>query len=112
MVHLRNLMARHEINVGKYYLRRGAWVAAAARGQYVIEHYPQSMHSGDALAIMAESYHRLGQEKLAGDTRRVLELNHPEHGYLRGRWPAERGLWQRIWPFDDEGAPAEGASRS
>jgi outer membrane protein assembly factor BamD len=43
MVHLRNLMARHEINVGKYYLRRKAWVAAAARGQFALEHYPQSM---------------------------------------------------------------------
>jgi outer membrane protein assembly factor BamD len=103
MVHLRNLMARHEINVGKYYLRRGAWVAAAARGEYVIEHYPQSMHDGDALALMAESYKQLGQEKLADDARRVLKLNHPEHAYLSGDWPEKRSLLKRMWPFDDEG---------
>jgi outer membrane protein assembly factor BamD len=102
MVHLRNLMARHEINVGKFYLRRHAWVAAAARGQYVVEHYPQSMHDGDALAMMAESYRQLGQDKLAGDTRRVLELNHPDHAYLSGDWPEKRSLFQRIWPFDEE----------
>jgi outer membrane protein assembly factor BamD len=102
MVHLRNLMARHEINVGKYYLRRKAWVAAAARGQYVLEHYPQSMHSGDALAMMSESYRQLGQSSLASDTRRVLELNHPEHAYLSGDWPEDRSLFQKIWPFDDE----------
>lgn len=102
MVHLRNLMARHEINVGKYYLRRKAWVAAAARGQYVLEHYPQSMHSGDALAMMTESYRQLGQSTLASDTRRVLELNHPEHAYLSGDWPENRSLFQKIWPFDDE----------
>ena len=102
MVHLRNLMARHEINVGKYYLRRKAWVAASVRGQYVLEHYPQSMHSGDALAIMTESYRRLGQSSLASDTRRVLELNHPDHAYLDGDWPEKRSLLRKIWPFDDE----------
>ncbi len=102
MVHLRNLMARHEINVGKYYMRREAWVAAAARGQFVLEHYPQSMHDGDALAMMIESYRQLGQDKLAGDARRVLELNHPDHAYLRGDWPEERSLFKKMWPFDDE----------
>jgi outer membrane protein assembly factor BamD len=102
MVHLRNLMARHEINVGKYYLRRRAWVAAAARGQYVLEHYPQSMHDGDALALMVDSYSHLGQDKLASDARRVLQGNHPEHGYLNGNWPEESSLWQKVWPFDDE----------
>jgi len=103
MVHLRNLMARHEINVGKYYLRRRAWVAAAARGEYVLEHYPQSMHDGDALALMIESYDQLGQEKLATDARRVLELNHPDHAYLSGDWPEKRSLLKKMWPFDDEG---------
>ena len=102
MVHLRNLMARHEMNVGKYYLRRRAWVAAAARGKYVLEHYPQSMHTGDALAMMTESYRQLGQDKLAKDTLRVLELNHPQHAYLSGDWPEGRSLWRRVWPFDDE----------
>ena len=102
MVHLRNLMARHEINVGKYYLRRHAYIAAAARGQYTLEHFPQSMHDGDALALMAESYRQLGQDKLAADARRVLEQNHPDHGYLSGDWPEERSLWQKMWPFDDE----------
>ncbi|MBB5208989.1 outer membrane protein assembly factor BamD [Chiayiivirga flava] len=107
MVHLRNLMARHEINVATYYLRRGAWVAAANRGQYILEHYPQSMHDADALAVMTESYRRLGQDTLAADTRRVLELNHPEHPYLRGDWPEKRSLFKRLWPFDDEGDDAD-----
>ena len=31
-VTLRNLLARHELNVGLYYLRRDAFVAAANRG--------------------------------------------------------------------------------
>ena len=102
MVHLRNQMARHEVNVAKYYLRRGAWVAAANRGQYLIEHYPQSMYDGDALAVMAESYRNLGQTALAADTRRVLELNHPDHPYLRGDWPEKRSFLKKLWPFGDD----------
>ena len=102
MVHLRNQMARHEISVAKYYLRKRAWVAAANRGQYILEHYPQSMYVGDAMAVMSESYLRLGQDTLAADSRRVLQLNHPDHSYLRGDWPAERSMWQKLWPFGDD----------
>lgn len=102
MVHLRNLMARHEINVAKYYLRREAYVAAANRGKHLLEHYPQSMHDGDALAVMIESYHQLGQETLASDARRVLQQNHPDHPYLQGDWPEKRSLFKRLWPFDRE----------
>lgn len=101
MVYLRNQMARHEMNVARYYLRRGAWVAAAKRGQYVLEHYPQSGHVPDALAVMAESYTRLGQEDLAADARRVLQQNDPDHPWLRGDWPESGGFWKRLLPLGE-----------
>lgn len=102
MVYLRNRLARHEINVAQYYLRRKAWVAALKRGQYVIEVYPQSAHQSDALAIMAESYRRLGQESLADDALRVLTANDPAHPYLSGGWPRGGGWWRKLLPFGDE----------
>ena len=102
MVFLRNQMAQHEINIARYYLRRGAWVAAARRGQYVLEQYPESAHVPDALAAMAESYTRLGQDELAADARRVLELNHPDHPYLAGDWPQKRSLWKRLIPLGSD----------
>lgn len=103
MVHLRNLLARHEILVGKYYLRRGGYLAAVKRGQYVLELFSRSAHQGDALALMAEGYQRLGQDTLAKDARRVLEKNDPEHPYLSGEWEGT-GLswWRRILPFAGE----------
>ncbi|MBD8524177.1 outer membrane protein assembly factor BamD [Pseudomarimonas arenosa] len=101
MVYLRNRLARYEINVATYYLRRGAYVAAAQRGKYVLEVYPQSQHQGDALAVLSESYHQLGQEQLASDARRVLELNNPKHPYLSGDWPNERSWLRKLWPFGD-----------
>ncbi len=99
MVHLRNQMARHELNVAVFYLERRAWVAAANRGKNIIEEYPQSVYDADALAVMSEAYVRLGRETLASDARRVLELNYPAHPYLKGEWPSERSWWRKLTPF-------------
>jgi len=102
MIHLRNMMAAQEIGVGKYYLRRGAYVAAAKRGEFVLENYPQSGLQNDALALMAISYERLGQDALAKDARRVLELNAPQHPYLSGDWPEGRSWWRKLVPLAKE----------
>lgn len=102
MVYLRNQMARHEMTVARYYLRRGAYVAAAKRAQYLLETYPQAEQVPDALAVMSESYAQLGQEELAADARRVLEQNAPDHPYLRGEWPNRRSLWRRLIPLGSD----------
>ena len=100
MVFLRNALARHEILIARYYLRRGAFVAAVNRSKHVLENYQQAPDSGDALAIMIQSYQQLGEEELAEDTRRVLEANFPEHPFLQGE-PAVRPkpVWRRLVPF-------------
>jgi len=77
MVHLKNYLAKHEMFVADYYMRRGAWVAAANRARYVIETFPQTGSVPRALAVMAEAYDRLGLDDLAAEARRVLELNTP-----------------------------------
>lgn len=101
MIFLRNLLAQHEINVGLYYLRRDAYVAAANRGKYILQTYPQSAYDGDAVALMAAAYTGLGQEDLAADARKVLEQNYPDHDYLDGgKWPKGDGFFSRINPFD------------
>jgi outer membrane protein assembly factor BamD len=103
MIFLRNLLARHELNVGFYYLRHDAYVAAANRGKYILNAYPQSQYEGDAVALMERSYRALGQELLATDARRVLELNYPNHESLTDeKWP-EEGFFSRfdaLNPFD------------
>lgn len=102
MVYLRNQLARHERNVGLYYYRRGAYVAAANRGKYLLENYPQSEYQGDAIALMAASYTALGQKQLADDATAVLKLNDPQHPYLAGEWPEKRGVLRRLNPFKGE----------
>ncbi len=99
MVFLRNEFARFELNAGLYYLGRSAWVAAADRGIFLLETYPQSEYQNDAVALLAESYTRMGNTALATDARRVLQQNDPQHPWLQGNWPKGAGLINRLNPF-------------
>lgn len=96
MVFLRNIMAAYEVQVGEYYQRRKAWVAALNRARYVIENYPGAPATIDALKLMARSYEELNMPELAVDTRRVLEHNYAD---LMDDDKRE-GLLSRLWPFD------------
>lgn len=106
MIHLRNSMAQSELNVANFYFRRNAFVAAQGRARTIIENYQETPQAADALAIMAESYKRLGQDKLSKDTTRVLEMNYPDHPYLHGDWPARGNRWWQLVPFIGEGRAA------
>jgi len=82
MVYLRNLMAAAEINVARYYIYRGAYIAAANRGRYVFENFQQTPSVADGLAIMVEAYLNLGLNELADESLQVLVSNHPDHPTL------------------------------
>jgi outer membrane protein assembly factor BamD len=95
MVHLRNLLARHEINVANYYFRRGAWLAAANRGRYVVENFQRTPAVADGLAVMAQGYILLGKNDLARDSIEVLAMNYPEHPSLD-----ENGEFVSVYTLD------------
>ena len=82
MVHLRNLLARHEILVANYYFRRGAYLAATNRGRYVVENFQRTPAVADGLAVMAQGYILLGMNDLAEDAIDVLKLNYPDYPAL------------------------------
>jgi outer membrane protein assembly factor BamD len=84
MLFLHNKLAAYEINVADYYRRRGAYVAAVNRAQYVLENYARTPSVPDALAIMAKAYVKLELPDLAADSFRVLELNYPNSPHLPG----------------------------
>ncbi len=77
MIYLRNRLAQYEIHVARYYMERKAYLAAANRAKYVIEHFPKSSANADALAIMVSAYDILGLKTLAEKSRRTLLLNFP-----------------------------------
>ncbi len=72
-----NSLAEGEVSVARYYLRRGAYVAAANRAQQAVKEYRQSPAIEEALAIMVKSYTKLGLTDLADDAQRVLKQSFP-----------------------------------
>ncbi|EPC00007.1 competence protein ComL [Litchfieldella anticariensis FP35 = DSM 16096] len=85
IVYLRNLLAEHELHVADFYLRKGAYLAAVERGRWVIEHYPQSSATRDALAVMVEGYLGLDMRDRAREVLTTLIENDPDNARLNGR---------------------------
>ncbi|MGM0785630.1 MAG: outer membrane protein assembly factor BamD [Pseudomonadota bacterium] len=85
IVYLRNVLARHELHVADFYLRKGAFLAAVERGRWVVEKFPESEATRDALAVMVEGYLGLDMRDRAREVLDVLIDNAPRHERLRGR---------------------------
>ena len=82
MRYLVNGLAKSEIHIASFYYEQGAYSAAVARAQTVLDTYPDSTSNEDALVILLKSYEQLGAESAANDVRRLLELNFPENPVL------------------------------
>lgn len=78
MVYLRELLAKHEMHVVDYYIRRGAYLSAANRGSYILKYYEHTSVIPRALASMVCSYRKLGMTQLADDALETLRLNYPD----------------------------------
>lgn len=75
-------LARYEVSVADYYLRRSAYVAAVNRTKHVIENYQRTPAIEDALGVQAKAYKLMGLNDLLTDTLRVLRMNYPNSRYL------------------------------
>src|SRR5690606_273269 len=108
MLVLRNVFARHEMDIALYYMRRGAWLSAISRAKYILETYPQSDYQYDAVAALAESYRNLGQQQLADDAGRVRGLRDAREPSLSGdRLKCRWGI-RKLRPLAGERAPTTG----
>lgn len=88
--------AGNEMAIARYYLNRGAYVAASNRAQNVVQHYQNTPFTEEALAILVTSYDKLGQTQLSQDTQRVLLTNFPESQFAEG-WKGNDIPWWRYW---------------
>ena len=75
---LKNALGQSEANVAKYYMKRKAYLAAFNRADYTIQHHQGTPAIIDALKIKYCASKALGKTKLAGDAKRVLQLNFPQ----------------------------------
>lgn len=79
MTYLRNLLARHEINVANFYMDYKAYTAAINRGQYVLENFQKSPAIPDALAILIKANQQLALNEQAANYLTILKQNYPEY---------------------------------
>lgn len=93
MIYLRNRLAEYEVAVGRYYMRRGAYVGALARAKYVIETYDGAPSVREALEIMTRAYRELEMIELAAQTERIYKENFPDTADR----VAQKDHWW--WPF-------------
>lgn len=97
MNYLVNALASHEIHVARYYMRRGAYVAAANRAQFALKNYPRAPANEEGLVILVAAYDKLGLNDLRDDAERVMKKNFPDSRYLKGDVRSSGGSWWRIW---------------
>ena len=104
MNHIVNSLAAGEVHVARYYLRRGAYLAAANRAQQAVKEYNQSPAVEEGLFIMAQAYDKLGLVPLRDDTLRVLRQSFPNSEFLGGEvasgaQPSTQGKkpWWQLW---------------
>ena len=82
MIYLRNLLAGYEINVGRYYIKREAYIAALNRGRFVVENFQQTPAVADGLSLIIQASLGLGLIDAADNSLKVLLLNYPNHSTI------------------------------
>ena len=90
MKYLVNALASHEVHVARYYMKRGAYVAAANRAQYAVQNYPQAPAIEEALFVMVKAYDALGMTDLRDDADRVMRKNFPNSPYFKRQGRSQR----------------------
>lgn len=83
MRYLKQQLARYEVAVAQYYVKRQAFVAAANRGKYVLENFADTPAAEQALEVMVTAYGQLGLEELKQNAEQVLANNFPDNPMVR-----------------------------
>jgi outer membrane protein assembly factor BamD len=98
----RDQLAAKEMNVGRYYLKRGEYVGAIGRFRTVVETYQTTNHVPEALHRLVESYYGLGLDPEAQAAASVLGYNYPESDWYRDsyRLLKAHGLQPNLKPGD------------
>jgi outer membrane protein assembly factor BamD len=100
MRYLVNALASHEVHVARYYMKRGAYVAAANRAQTALQNYPQAPATEEAIFIMVKAYDAMGMDELRDGADRVMRTNFPSSRYLTPGGVRRDVPWWKLWDPD------------
>lgn len=96
MVYLRDIFAKHELNVANFYMRQKDYVAASNRAGYIVQHLQGATEVKDALIILIQANTALGLTKPVEDAKRVLELNYP-NVLTKQEQKSKQKAWYQLW---------------
>ncbi|MEI6893890.1 MAG: outer membrane protein assembly factor BamD [Colwellia sp.] len=82
MISIKSRLAKYELAVAKYYIKREAYASAANRGRYIIEYFSPSAEVEQALEVMIESYDKLKLADLKANAMQVLAANYPNNSLV------------------------------
>jgi len=82
MISIKSRLAKYELSVAHFYMKREAWASAANRGKYIVEYFSPSEEVEQALEVMIECYDNLGLMDLKANAMQVLAVNYPNNKYL------------------------------
>ena len=98
-VYLRNLLARYELHVTAFYLRRKAYIAVINRSKDALSRYHGAPNMDEMLWYMEQGYRHLEMHQLADDARSVRDLNFPDYEERKAAekkepsWLSESSNW-------------------
>jgi outer membrane protein assembly factor BamD len=75
LVFLKNRLAKHELSVVQYYLKRGAYVAVVNRAEKMLRDYPDTESTRKALPYMESAYKALGLKIEANKVAALIAAN-------------------------------------
>ena len=78
---IEDILASKEMYIGRYYLKRGKWIAAANRFKEVVKEYDKTIFVEEALHRLVEIYFKLG---LVEESRRYANIL--GYNYLSSEW--------------------------
>ena len=82
IVTLRQLLAAHELQIGRFYMRYGNLNGARTRLEFVLENFPDFEHRDHALFLLGMTYHRSRQDEESATTFDQLAREYPESPFV------------------------------
>ena len=99
---VRDHLAGHEMEVGRFYQQRRQWVASVTRFRLVIDEYQTTTHVPEALMRLTESYLALGLPDEARRSAAVLGTNFADTPWYQRAYELVQRSAMRAW---EEGRP-------
>lgn len=97
MTALRNNIAMYEANVADYYLRRGAYVAAAKRCEVILRDYQRTPAIPLALQMLEDAYRHLGLDDLADAAAHVYTHNEQKGVFVLPKDKRQSTAVEKLW---------------